>query len=233
MWPDPLRQRPAGGNGHLNWPEVVTALAALGTLAYLISQDTNQWFYLVIRGTLTVITLILVVRSLGFFDKLRAIRSVARTNKLARKYFPEYLRLLRKKSAVYRELLRILREVEWTEQDAKPRMANYSFENMQQNILGMAESIREITTVKELQFISARFYDFLELFNYEFLDMHANALRTGRAKLKYEYQAPLLRQYKEQYDRFLEEYTDFCERFNESARHNYLTPVFRLPPSFD
>lgn len=231
MWPDRFGQRPQGGD-HQKWPEIITALAAIGTFAYSSTQETSPWLYL-IPATLTVATLILLLRSLGLLDKVQAIRWTARRNKLARSVSADYLRLVSKRAVVFREILRILRDAEWVGEGSKPRMANYSFENLHNEIVGVAEKMGRINSIRELELISSRFFDFVDLFNHEFLEMYADALRSGRAKLRYDYQGRSLRQYKEQYDRFLEEYTDFCERFNEKARHNYLRAVHRIPPPFD
>ena len=227
---------PLGESKKTSWPEIIALLSALGTSIY--ASSIQQSWFVIVPILLAVIKTILLLRDIGIFNWLvrsyRTRRAQVVGNLVVGKKYIEYLRFV-ERAEIVKELMHELRNAQWHNQKTIAYIQNInstSFENLYNEILSSTKQ-QKLKRIREMKLLGQRFRDYFTVFDLCCLRLYSWGLREGEVKYQNEEHKKRIVQLKNKYDKFIEEYNNFCRTLTYKAEHEILTPIYDNPPDLD
>lgn len=219
-----------------SWPEIIALLLALGASIY--ASSIQQSWFVVVPILLTVITVMFLMRDTGVFSSLvsscRAARARLAGNLAVRQNYIEYLRFV-ERAEIIKELMNELRNAQWRNQKTIAYIQNInsmSFENLYNEILSSTKQ-QKLKQIREMKLLGQRFRDYITIFNLCCLRFYSQGLREGEVKYQNEDHRKRIVQLNNKYDKFVDEYNDFCRTLTYKAQYDILTPIHDHAPDLD
>ena len=154
--------------GHGEWLQIIVLLLALFSSIYALWPQTKSWFYAV-PIVLTVMVVVLLFRNLGFAGWCKRKWLDVAVNRLARRGYPNFVKLI-DKAKVHQELCQHLQSnVTWRAADHDPiqipNFVSMNFGNWYNDLSHIARQFK-IRRPAELELVGSRFHDFIDVHNY-------------------------------------------------------------------
>lgn len=209
--------------------EWIQPLIGLATFAYIASGSTGWRFTIatIVAGSLAFIFVFSFLKENGFFSWVKQQTACWSANRTAKLEYKDFLKYVNKAERKLNELTNVLvNQIEWPTDFNN--FARTTFENRYNELSHCARQLN-VRRATDLELIGNRFRDFLDGVNLYYYQQFATVLRAGKAKYRYDDTSSHLRRAKDAYDKFLEQYNEFCEELNAKSGRQVLIGIHTGP----